>query len=122
MIAHALLASGLTVLGASAAPAQSDGAENWTTRNASADDSAYRRLTQIDARNVNRLGLVWSLDLPYTALSPESFRSVVHDGALLRNGMPKFDDLDEEQLRQIYAYIRAGARAALAHKPASASR
>ena len=56
------------------------------------------------------------------ALSPDNFRSVVHDGALLQNGMPKFDDLTDEQLREIWAYIRAGARAALARPPAPLSK
>jgi quinohemoprotein ethanol dehydrogenase len=47
------------------------------------------------------------------ALHPESLWNVVHDGALLQNGMPKFESLTREQVMQIYAYIRAGARAAL---------
>ena len=46
------------------------------------------------------------------ALDPEAFRSVLRDGALLQNGMPKFENLTDTQLRQIYAYIRAGAREA----------
>lgn len=47
------------------------------------------------------------------ALNPESFWSVVHDGALLPRGMPRFETLTREQVMQIYAYIRAGAREAL---------
>jgi quinohemoprotein ethanol dehydrogenase len=46
-------------------------------------------------------------------LDANAFRSVVHDGALLRNGMPRFDDLTDTQLRQIRAYVRARAREAL---------
>jgi quinohemoprotein ethanol dehydrogenase len=49
------------------------------------------------------------------ALDPESFHSVVHDGALLQRGMPKFDMLTPTQLNQIYVYIRSRARAALGH-------
>jgi quinohemoprotein ethanol dehydrogenase len=39
-------------------------AENWTSRNAATDESAYSRLDQIKADNVGRLGLAWSMDLP----------------------------------------------------------
>jgi quinohemoprotein ethanol dehydrogenase len=46
------------------------------------------------------------------ALNPESFWSVVHDGTLLAKGMPRFETLTREQVMQIYAYIRAGAREA----------
>ena len=48
------------------------------------------------------------------ALDPDSFWSVVHDGALLQNGMPQFAAFDRKQVRQLYAYIRAGARETLA--------
>ena len=47
------------------------------------------------------------------ALHPESLWSVVHDGVLIQHGMPKFAGLTQEQVMQIYAYIRSGARAAL---------
>jgi quinohemoprotein ethanol dehydrogenase len=53
------------------------------------------------------------------ALDPDSLWSVVHDGALLRNGMPRFDMFTRAQLMQIYAYIRSGAREALAKQAAS---
>jgi quinohemoprotein ethanol dehydrogenase len=48
------------------------------------------------------------------ALNPDSFWTVVHDGALIQRGMPRFDGFTREQLMQIYAYIRSGARQALA--------
>jgi quinohemoprotein ethanol dehydrogenase len=47
------------------------------------------------------------------ALNPGSFWTVVHDGALLERGMPNFPMFNREQVMQIYAYIRAGAREAL---------
>ncbi len=53
------------------------------------------------------------------ALDWNSFRSVVKDGALLPKRMPRFDNLTDAQLRAIYVYIRAGARAALAKTPAA---
>jgi len=41
------------------------GAEaNWTAPGGAADESAYSRLTEINPRNIARLGLAWSLDLP----------------------------------------------------------
>ena len=47
------------------------------------------------------------------ALDTDSFWSVVHDGALIQNGMPRFDKLTRKQVMQIYAYVRAGAREAI---------
>jgi quinohemoprotein ethanol dehydrogenase len=48
------------------------------------------------------------------ALDPDSFWNVVHDGALLQNGMPQFQQLTRPQVMQLYAYIRDGARQAIA--------
>jgi quinohemoprotein ethanol dehydrogenase len=47
------------------------------------------------------------------ALQAESFWTVVHEGALIQRGMPKFETFSREQVMQLYAYIRAGARQAL---------
>jgi quinohemoprotein ethanol dehydrogenase len=47
------------------------------------------------------------------ALNPQAVWSVVHNGLLMQQGMPRFDELTRADVRQIYAYIRAGARAAL---------
>jgi quinohemoprotein ethanol dehydrogenase len=48
------------------------------------------------------------------ALDPASFWSVLHDGSLMQNGMPRFADLTRSQVMQIYAYIRDGARNVMA--------
>jgi quinohemoprotein ethanol dehydrogenase len=48
------------------------------------------------------------------ALDPDSFYSVVHGGMLLQAGMPRFDDLSRAQVMQLYAYVRQGAREAIA--------
>jgi quinohemoprotein ethanol dehydrogenase len=48
------------------------------------------------------------------ALDPEAFWSVVHDGALIQAGMPRFEMLTRQQVMQLYAYVRAGARQATA--------
>jgi len=53
------------------------------------------------------------------ALHPDGLWTVVHDGTLLPRGMPQFPDLTRAQMMQIYAYIRAGAREALAAKTAA---
>ena len=55
------------------------------------------------------------------ALHRASLWAVVHDGALIQHGMPRFATLTRAQVDDIYAYIRAGARAALAHEKSSGS-
>ena len=45
------------------------------------------------------------------ALDPQTFWTILHQGTLLQNGMPRFETLTREQVMQLYAYIRAGARA-----------
>ncbi len=52
------------------------------------------------------------------ALDWNSFRHVVRDGTLLPQLMPQFEQLPEVDLRAVYLYIRAGARAALSHDSA----
>jgi len=47
------------------------------------------------------------------AIDREAFWKVVHDGALMPRGMPRFEDLTREQVDGLYAYVRAGAREAL---------
>jgi quinohemoprotein ethanol dehydrogenase len=49
------------------------------------------------------------------ALNPDSFWSVVHDGALMPNGMPAYGFFSRQQVMQLYAYVRTGAREALTH-------
>jgi quinohemoprotein ethanol dehydrogenase len=50
------------------------------------------------------------------ALDPDAFWKVVHDGALLEHGMPRFEAFTREQVMQIYAYVRAGAREAITQR------
>jgi quinohemoprotein ethanol dehydrogenase len=47
------------------------------------------------------------------ALDPRNFRAVVHDGALLKGGMPQFEMFSNAQMSQLQAYIRSRARVAL---------
>ncbi len=51
------------------------------------------------------------------ALNPDSFWSVVHDGALIQRGMPRFETFTREQTMQLFGYIRSGARQAAGVPP-----
>ena len=44
------------------------------------------------------------------ALQLDSFRQLLKSGALIERGMPKFDRLSDEHIRQLHAFIRAKAR------------
>jgi quinohemoprotein ethanol dehydrogenase len=48
----------------------------------------------------------------HLALSWPAFRTVVNEGTLSAAGMPKFDELSEQDTRALYVYIRQGAREA----------
>jgi quinohemoprotein ethanol dehydrogenase len=58
-------------------------------------------------------GLAPDLRESRLALDPEAFFGVVHDGALIPAGMPKFGDFSRAQVMQLYAYVRATARDAV---------
>ncbi len=47
------------------------------------------------------------------AMDPQAIRAVLHDGALERQGMPRFETLSDREVSQIASYIRAKAREAL---------
>ncbi|MCB2061031.1 MAG: PQQ-dependent dehydrogenase, methanol/ethanol family [Novosphingobium sp.] len=46
------------------------------------------------------------------AMDPGAFRNIVKDGALIERGMPRYDFLNDEQVAQLYHYIRREARRA----------
>lgn len=48
------------------------------------------------------------------AMSWDAFRSVLHEGELAAAGMPKYDELSDEDIRGIFMYIRERAREAAA--------
>jgi quinohemoprotein ethanol dehydrogenase len=56
------------------------------------------------------------------ALRLDTLTQLLRSGALMEHGMPKFDKLTDEQIRQIYAYIRAKAREQLGTRPKDDSR
>jgi quinohemoprotein ethanol dehydrogenase len=47
------------------------------------------------------------------ALDLDSFSGLLKSGALIEQGMPRFEHLTDDQIRQLHAYIRAKAREAL---------
>jgi quinohemoprotein ethanol dehydrogenase len=47
------------------------------------------------------------------ALDPDTFKQIVKGGALLSQGMPQFQNLTDQQLHQLWVYIRQRARDAL---------
>jgi len=51
------------------------------------------------------------------ALSFDSFSALLRSGALIEQGMPRFQNLTDDQIRDLYAYIRAKARVALGKRP-----
>ena len=54
------------------------------------------------------------------ALNLDSLGDLLKSGALLERGMPRFQYLTDEQIRDLYAYIRAKAREALGKRPKDA--
>jgi quinohemoprotein ethanol dehydrogenase len=63
--------------------------------------------------NAIAAGVAPDLRESQVALKLESFSAVVRDGVLLERGMPRFDNLSPTDVRQIHAFVRAKARAAL---------
>ncbi len=55
------------------------------------------------------------------ALKIDSFATLLKSGALLDQGMPRFQQLTDDQIRQLHAYIRAKAREVLGKGPKDAA-
>jgi quinohemoprotein ethanol dehydrogenase len=68
--------------------------------------------------NLNAGGIAPDLRESGIALQIDSLWSVLHDGVLASRGMPRFDNLTRDEVRQLHAYIRAGAREALGTRKA----
>ena len=45
-------------------PATAGAAANWASHGGGVDESGYSRLDAVNSRNIDRLGLAWSMDLP----------------------------------------------------------
>jgi quinohemoprotein ethanol dehydrogenase len=79
-----------------------------------AGHTLYMACALCHGRDLVAVGSAPDLRESQAALDPEAFYAIVHDGALLQKGMPRFDMLSREQVRQVWSYIRAGARQAAA--------
>lgn len=55
-------------------------------------------------------GLAPDLRASQLALSPDRFRAVLKDGLLEQRGMPKYNDLTDREVKELYMYIRHRAR------------
>jgi quinohemoprotein ethanol dehydrogenase len=88
------------------------------------EDPGYRPDPALAARGADTFGrycvachgveVVSGGDAPDLRASPippsaEAFASVVHEGALVENGMPRFDEFDESVLGALRQYIRSRA-------------
>jgi mono/diheme cytochrome c family protein len=69
--------------------------------------------------NLHSVGVAPDLRESTVPLAIAGFRTVLKDGALMQNGMPRFDKLSDEEIQQTYMYIRRGAREALGKRKAS---
>ena len=82
-----------------------------------AGHALYMQCTVCHGLNLNSAGSTGpDLRESAMALRRESLWTLLHEGTLLPAGMPRFDTLSAEQVKQIHAYIRAGARKALGHR------
>jgi quinohemoprotein ethanol dehydrogenase len=80
----------------------------------------YMRCVVCHGFNLTSGGIAPDLRESGIALQYDSLWSVLHDGVLSNRGMPRFDNLTRDEVRRLHAYIRAGAREALAaQKPAT---
>ena len=60
---------------------------------------------QLDA-----MGIAPDLRESTIAFDRTAFKAFVRSGALISRGMPKYDDLNDDEIEDLYQYIRAGAR------------
>jgi quinohemoprotein ethanol dehydrogenase len=79
-------------------------------------EKLYRTFTCDFCHGTNMRNIAsFARDLRESALAstPEGFKYVVQDGALVALGMPKFEDLNEQNMRALYMYVRQQAREAV---------
>jgi quinohemoprotein ethanol dehydrogenase len=69
--------------------------------------------------NLHSVGVAPDLRESSIPLAIAGFRTVLKDGVLMKNGMPRFDKLSDDEIQQLYLYIRRGAREALGKREAS---
>jgi quinohemoprotein ethanol dehydrogenase len=61
--------------------------------------------------NAAAAGAAPDLRVSSIPLSAEAFRRVVHDGALVPNGMPRFEELSDAELNDARQFLRSRAAA-----------
>lgn len=83
-------------------------------RRIAAGGAVYARCALCHGRDLASSGLAPDLRESQAALEPETLRAIVKDGVLEPGGMPRFPDLTDEQMTDLYHFIRAGANAAAA--------
>ena len=77
--------------------------EDWTTYHGSLSGNRYAALSQIDTKNVSKLQLQWSYQLPY---SPLQTTPLVADGIMYVTAPNQVCSLDARTGREIWCYSR----------------
>ena len=86
---------------------------------AAAGERLYNRCRYCHGGDLESTGAAPDLRESAVALSQDGLWTVVHDGALIQLGMPRFDDLTRQDIADLFAYIRTGARKAITEERAS---
>ncbi len=76
-------------------------------------DQFAKRCAICHGAGLNAGGTAPDLRKAAAPMSAEGFSAVLHDGALVENGMPRFQELTPAEIAELRAYIRREARAAL---------
>ncbi|MFB0874275.1 MULTISPECIES: PQQ-dependent dehydrogenase, methanol/ethanol family [unclassified Sphingobium] len=76
-------------------------------------DQYAKRCAICHGAGLNAGGTAPDLRKAAAPMSYEGLASVLHDGVLVENGMPVFRELTPDEIRELQAYIRREARAAL---------
>jgi len=74
----------------------------------------YMRCVNCHGLELQSGGVAPDLRESELAMDMDRLWAVLHDGALKQRGMPQYDELSRGEVRQLHAYIRSGAREALA--------
>jgi quinohemoprotein ethanol dehydrogenase len=78
-----------------------------------AGSELYLRCVNCHGLKLEANGVAPDLRESVLAMDLEALWDVLHEGALIERGMPRYDELTREEVRQLHAYIRHGAREAL---------
>jgi quinohemoprotein ethanol dehydrogenase len=84
----------------------------WLSR--STGKQLYMRCVNCHGLELQSGGVAPDLRESTLAMDMDRLWAVLHDGALKQRGMPQYGELSRAEARQLHAYIRDGARKALA--------